>query len=460
MTPKTLFPSSSKTPVVQKKAPAEAAGLPLPPVQAPANDPQEPHSPPVLTQVLAASTPAIAAPAGSATETPSETAKELRDRLFAQPAAELSTRQLKLRNNIALIEKFISFKVPKRDHLTEVCDALKDLTKNDDLRKLKNECGDDWVRLFSLKVEDFLRYVSSLQEPRFRWGELSMKQVARICYGLKVYYALNQETGFFSTGQSITLRDAGRRITRKLIDQVHQQHLIQANYQSSGDVLSLLAWIVAGLQFPLKFPNGSQEMLLGGCSKVPGKVSLTDIASSMLTYFGEGRAASMTARQIGKLLNGVTRLITQGVLVATAESEENGSVRKQLQSALVDWCNSPSLALGAEVQVDQPDMDDITYSVVTENLVSGLRRIMQANCLEAGTPETKQIVARSLQWIRSLMSQNTIDLKVLQEFRNYLKVASTFVIAPKSDRQTFEIETKPVLEQYEAVSRAIEAYSS
>lgn len=446
VTPKNLFLSSPKAVLVQKKDVEKSTGLPAS-AQLPVNASPEPHSSPVLVSGPQASPIAT----GSTTAARPETATELRDRLFSLSTEGLTAQQLGVRNSVLRIEQFIDKAVPKREHLAELCQSLKNLAGigNSGFKKLNSEHSRDWLRLLAFKVEDFLTHLSALEEPRYRWNEMSMNQVALLCYGLKACYDLNRNGALFSTEQSMQLLQAGRRITRKLMDQIHHRHLIHPQHHSSGDVLSVLAWITSGLQCTLELPGKQQVMLLGGCTTEAGKVSLTDIGISIFDYFEQGRAPSMTARQIGKLMNGIGRLVAAEVLVVNPKPQEKGIARERLRRALRDWCASPSMVPGGIAAGSQSEPGGAMNAVIVGNCIDGIRRLMHAGSLEAGALETMQIIGRSLQWIQQAMSRPDLSLSELQNFRTYLQSALSFVIVDQ-----------PVRAQLAAIDKAIAARPS
>ncbi len=415
-TPFITAPEAPTIALVQKAVTTAPQELTPPPAPAPANAAQESHSTPVLVTATAEGT----TESTQQTDIEPETDAQLRIRLLDIPSEDLTSHELLVREAVVKMCTFVDNEEPWRADLMDACDTLKAMAgrNNEGLFALQDDCDEDWLRLLACTVEKFLSRVGSLESPKFQWNKMTMNQIAWTCYGLKACYELERFGVSFPPKHSKSLVMAGRKITRKLIDQVHQRNLLEG-HNTVGDVLSLLAWIAYGLRRSFRRPDGNSEMLLAGCAKIAGKVSLTDIGLQIFAYFDDSRAEYMTARQIGKLFTGIGELLARGVLKTGSVLEENDIETPTFRQALLAWYRSPSVAVDPTDDAATSYLNEEMDIVVLQNLVYGLDQLMQNSVLEMLTAETSEIVVCTQKWIKWAMSQpglTVYDLKTFQQF--------------------------------------------
>lgn len=261
--------------------------------------------------------------------------------LLALPENNLSAEEIRAQKLLRALHDFVSSPAKTRSDFLAICVLLKESTKTENSYKLWCEYKSDWLSELANKTVAFLTVANLQAEETLDWTELSMNDVAIICYALKASVEPNRKFNFFSKDQLMALTPVLRGITRKLIDHLDDKQLMCPSHQSYGDVLSVLSWMVNGLQLNVPTQSGEEIKLLGGAKK--GKVGIDAIFKQALVYFLAAKLKALDTRQLGKLVHSLGKVLNLKMLNLEEAGENQQTLKQSLSEAVVDLCSGYAL---------------------------------------------------------------------------------------------------------------------
>lgn len=342
--------------------------------------------------------------------------------------AELSPPERALKATIEQIERFITLSVPKRDHLVEVCQSIKRLTELGVFGLMRHESLDDlpkWHHVLAASLEDFLCHVSSLDSHRLRWREMTMKQVAEVCYGMKACLMFQREIeGFFTKDQQSAISQSVRKITQQLLDRVHSGNLLCATYRSCGDMLSLMTWLYYCVDYLSPPEEDHRGPRLAGRLTSGGQASISEVVAGLVGYFDETKAASMDARQLSKLFNGLSHLIANGSLKLDPPEGKAGVDRHRLLTLARAWSATRAWrSSDAGRQACEGSSKSASEVIIASSFADFVRQLIEFDVLEPGSSSAKELLFRAADRIERVLQHRDIPPSKLKSYQRFLAKA-------------------------------------
>jgi hypothetical protein len=282
-----------------------------------------------------------------------------------------------------------------------------------------------WLPELSKQTVAFLSSANLQGQSVIDWTALNMKDVAIICYGLKDSLEPNRESDYFSDDQLLSLTPALRCITRKLIDHLDDQQLMRPGYQSYGNVIAVLSWLVTGLRLSVPDPKNGETKLLAEASK--NKVGIDAIFKQATNYFSKTKFKALDTRQLGKLVYTIGKAVTENLLNLNDAVDEDLTLRDHLSGVMLELSDGNALLKYSEWGEDNFGEQELKFKpinpVAVANLADGLLAFLSHLFYRSDTRVGTR-VNRMADFIKRVLDSGSPSRKNLISYSKFLYKAS------------------------------------
>lgn len=243
---------------------------------------------------------------------------------------------------MAKIDEFILN--PSTEKLSETSQSIKDCLENINFKKLAEypEYENDLTTLAE-RVIAFWSAAGTSSNVLSDNQTITLELAAKASYGLDACIKWDKANSIFKKNDWQVLRPAICQLMRKLINNIDKNNLIVVNHKNdTGKLLSLLAWIGAGIQYrvpdfgsPNAPKDGSEDIaLLYGFINKDGHPSLIEITNNLVKCLLNAPVANFDTRQICKMAMRLGRMISSDLLAILESSNKPWIESAELTKAL------------------------------------------------------------------------------------------------------------------------------
>lgn len=382
------------------------------------------HSQPILVQPTSDSSQTSFINSSSSVSTSGTDNQEPLQTLLALPEDNLSREERRVKKLLKSLHNFTENPSKTTNDFIAVCELLKESSNNNDSRTLSQNGDTRWLPELSKQTVAFLTCANSQSDDVIGWSALSMSTVAQICYALKASLEPSRYGNYFSDAQLLLLTPALRGITRKLINHLHDKQLMDPNHNSYGDVLSVLSWLVMGLQWKVPDVSGVSTKLLAGSSK--GKIGIDAIFKQALCYFSVVKFKALDTRQLGKLVHAVGRVLSHQLLNLQEAEGSNETLAQRLSETMLKLCGGNALLkfciwgkdnFGVQELKKKP-VDPVTVSNLAEGLLVFISHLFAKSDKGVGL-----VVNNTTGFIEQVLQSGKPSKPILITYASFLKKA-------------------------------------